>query len=54
MFTLITYAELYPGSSSLCKKTEEKNNWNWKKEKSSLFADDMIIHVKAPKVALRK
>lgn len=31
-----------------------KNNRNWKKEKSSLFADDMIVYAKAPKVTLRK
>lgn len=54
MFTLIISVELYTGYSSLCKETEEKNNRNWKKEKSSLFADDMIVYVKAPKVTLRK
>lgn len=54
MFTLIISVELYTGYSSLCKETKEKNNRNWKKEKSSLFADDMIVYVKAPKVTLRK
>lgn len=54
MFTLITSIELYTGDSSLYKRTEEKNKRNWKKEESSLFAYDMIVYVKTPKVTIRK
>lgn len=35
-------------------ENRRKNNRNWKKEKSSLFADGMIVYAKAPKVTLRK
>ena len=40
--------------SHLPPQAKEKNNRNWKKEESSLFAYDVIVYVKTPKVTLRK